>query len=142
MKFLFRKVYMYYCLGIFSIFFFLFFPFFIIPIIFKNQFNLIGIFNRWWAKSVFTFCFLPFTAESRSALDPKAQYIFCPNHFSYIDIPTMGLNPHNAIFVGKHEMEKIPLFGYMYRKLHITVDRDKLMSRYISFKKSSLKLTI
>lgn len=129
-------MYLYYCLGIFSILFFLFFPLFFIPIVFKSQFKLVGIFNRWWAKSVFTLCFLPFTVESRSALDPKKQYIFCPNHFSYADIPTMGLNPLNAIFVGKHQMQKIPLFGFMYRKLHITVDRDKLMSRYTTYKKS------
>ena len=48
----------------------------------------------------------------------------------------MGLNPLNAIFVGKHDMQKIPLFGFMYKKLHITVDRDKLMSRYTTYKKS------
>jgi len=41
----------------------------------------------------------------------------------------MGLNPVNAIFVGKNDMEKVPLFGFMYRKLHITVDRGSLRSR-------------
>jgi len=41
----------------------------------------------------------------------------------------MGLNPVNAIFVGKNSMEKVPLFGFMYRKLHITVDRRSLRSR-------------
>ncbi len=33
-------------------------------------------------------------------------------------------------------MEKIPLFGFMYRKLHITVDRTKLKSRVNTLKKS------
>jgi 1-acyl-sn-glycerol-3-phosphate acyltransferase len=41
----------------------------------------------------------------------------------------MGFNPINAVFVGKNDMERIPLFGFMYRKLHITVDRSKLKSR-------------
>jgi 1-acyl-sn-glycerol-3-phosphate acyltransferase len=41
----------------------------------------------------------------------------------------MGLNPINTIFVGKNDMEKIPLFGFMYRKLHITVNRKSLKSR-------------
>lgn len=41
----------------------------------------------------------------------------------------MGLNPANAIFVGKNDMEHIPLFGFMYRKLHITVNRASLKSR-------------
>ena len=45
----------------------------------------------------------------------------------------MGLNPMNAIFVGKSDMENIPFFGYMYRKLHITVDRTKLKSKFSTF---------
>jgi 1-acyl-sn-glycerol-3-phosphate acyltransferase len=48
----------------------------------------------------------------------------------------MGLNPINAIFVGKNAMEKIPMFGFMYRNLHITVDRTKLASKYGSFTRS------
>ncbi len=136
MKSFFSKVYVNYCIFVFALFFFVLFPLFLIPIFFKRQFKLVGVFNRWWAKVVFPFCFLPYSVDARSKLDPKKQYIFCPNHFSYIDIPTMGLNPHNAIFVGKHDMAKIPLFGFMYRKLHITVDRDKLKSRYSTYLKS------
>jgi 1-acyl-sn-glycerol-3-phosphate acyltransferase len=33
-------------------------------------------------------------------------------------------------------MEKIPVFGFMYRKLHITVDRSKLSSKYGSYTRS------
>ncbi|MBA4058408.1 MAG: 1-acyl-sn-glycerol-3-phosphate acyltransferase, partial [Marivirga sp.] len=58
------------------------------------------------------------------------------NHFSYLDIPTLGLAPNNTVFVGKTGIENIPLFGYMYGKLHITVDRSKLKSRYASLKRS------
>jgi 1-acyl-sn-glycerol-3-phosphate acyltransferase len=85
---------------------------------------------------MFAFIFIPFQTESRSKLDPKRQYVFCPNHFSYLDIPTVGLSSHNAIFVGKSEVSKIPLFGFMYSKLHITIDRSKLKSRYASLEKS------
>lgn len=95
-----------------------------------------GIINRIWAKVVLALVALPWKAELRTSLDPKRQYIFCPNHFSYIDIPTMGLNPVNAVFVGKSEMEGIPLFGWMYRNLHITVDRTKLKSKYATLIKS------
>src|SRR5690349_13407441 len=136
MRSFFRRAYLYYCLAIFSVSFFVFFLLLLIPMVFKGQFKLVGVFNRWWAKSVLTLCFLPYSVECRATLNPKAQYLFCPNHFSYLDIPAMGLNPHNAIFLGKHDMEKIPLFGFMYRSLHITVDRDRLMSRYTMYKKS------
>ena len=78
---------------------------------------------------MFTFAFLRYRVEVRGPIDVHKNYVFCPNHFSYLDIPTMGLNPVNTIFVGKSEMSKIPLFGFMYRKLHITVDRSSLKSK-------------
>jgi 1-acyl-sn-glycerol-3-phosphate acyltransferase len=125
-----RAVHTIYALFIFTVLFVLFFPLLLIPILFKKQFHLVGIINRWWARSLFILCGLPFRVSYRMKLDPKKQYIFCPNHFSYADIPTMGLNHLNTIFVGKNDMENIPLFGFMYRQLHITVDRERLKSRY------------
>lgn len=124
-----RTLHTYYCLVIFTILFFIFFPLLLIPILFPKKFHLVGIFNRWWAKLLFHLCFLRYRVECRAKLNRKQQYIFCPNHFSYLDIPHMGLNPINTIFVGKSDMEKIPLFGFMYRKLHITVNRSSLKSR-------------
>ena len=131
-----RAIHTGYGVIVFATLFFVLLPFLCIPILFPKQFNLIGIINRWWARLMYAFIFIPFHVENRSKLDPKKQYIFCPNHFSYLDIPTLGLSSHNAIFVGKEEMAKVPLFGFMFRKLHITVDRKKLKSRYASLEKS------
>ncbi len=124
-----RAAHTYYGFLVFIFWFILFFPLLLIPIIFPSQFKLTGIFNRWWAKLMFIFVPLSYEVECRSKLDPKKSYVFCPNHFSYLDIPTMGLNPINTIFVGKNSMEKLPVFGFMYRKLHITVDRKNFRSR-------------
>jgi 1-acyl-sn-glycerol-3-phosphate acyltransferase len=126
----FRLLYTGYGFVVFAILFFFFLPFFFIPILLRNQFRLTGIINRWWARLLFTCIGVPFMVRTHFEIDRKKQYVFCPNHTSYLDIPTLGLNPFNAIFVGKNDIEKIPLFGFMYRKLHITVDRAKLMSRY------------
>lgn len=115
---------------VFGLLFAIFFIPLLIPIFSPKQFQLIGILNRWWARGLFFFLGVPWHLEYRAKLDPKKQYIFAPNHFSFIDIPTMGLNRHNAIFVGKSEMESVPLFGWMYKNLHITVDRTKLRSMY------------
>lgn len=131
-----RKIHTYYGLVIFAVIFFALFPFFLIPILFPKQFHLVGVINRWWAKLFFPAIFIPYKIEYRSDLDPKRQYIFCANHFSYLDIASMGFNPINAIFVGKNDMENIPLFGFMYRKLHITVDRTSLKSRMKTIKRS------
>jgi len=97
---------------------------------------LIGIINRIWARLMFIFVFLPTKVEIRGVLDPKRQYIFSPNHFSYLDIPTMGLNPINTIFVGKSDIGQVPLFGWMYNRLHITVNRASLKSKINSLKRS------
>jgi 1-acyl-sn-glycerol-3-phosphate acyltransferase len=124
-----RTVHTVYGFLIFIVLLIVLFPFLLVPIIFPSQHKLTGIINRWWAKLLFVFVFLPYEVESRAKLNPKGTYIFCANHFSYLDIPTMGLNPTDTIFVGKNDMEKVPLFGYMYRKLHITVNRGSLRSR-------------
>jgi 1-acyl-sn-glycerol-3-phosphate acyltransferase len=131
-----KVLYTVYAFIFFIIVFLLLFPLFLIPIAFPKLFKLVGTINRIWAWIYFPIIILPWKVEYRQKLDPNKRYIFCPNHFSYLDIAIMGLNAHNTIFVGKSQMEKIPLFGYMYRKLHITVDRDKLSSKYSTFTRS------
>lgn len=126
----FRTLHTMYGLAIFAILFILFLPFLFIPIVFPKKHSLVGILNRWWARAMFLLVGLPVKVEYRFRPDPRQQYIFCPNHSSYLDIPTTGLNRHNTIFVGKSEMSRIPLFGWMYRKLHITVDRARVKSGY------------
>jgi 1-acyl-sn-glycerol-3-phosphate acyltransferase len=131
-----KGIYTFFALIIFIVLFLLFFPLFLIPIYFPSQFKLVGVLNRWWAWLFFPLIGMPWSVEYRFKPDPTKVYIFCPNHFSYLDIAIMGLNKHNTIFVGKSAMEKIPLFGFMYRNLHITVDRDKLSSKYSTFTRS------
>ncbi|MBS1486573.1 MAG: 1-acyl-sn-glycerol-3-phosphate acyltransferase [Bacteroidetes bacterium] len=114
---------------VFNLLFVLLFPFLLIPIVFSSQHRLTGIINRIWARAFFVLAFIPFDVEYRAPLNPAKKYIFCPNHFSYLDIPTMGLNKINTVFVGKNDMERVPLFGFMYRRLHITVNRSSLRSR-------------
>ncbi|MBT1702148.1 lysophospholipid acyltransferase family protein [Chryseosolibacter indicus] len=131
-----RFLYTSYGVLVFFLLFLIFFFLLLIPIFFSSTYKLTGIFNRWWARLLFFFIALPYKVVYESKLDGKKQYIFCPNHFSYIDIPSMGLNHHNTIFVGKSEINKVPVFGYMYSKLHITVDRTKLKSRYTTLVKT------
>ncbi|MEP1034658.1 lysophospholipid acyltransferase family protein [Ekhidna sp.] len=80
--------------------------------------------------------FIPVEKEWRFKLDKKQQYILCANHFSYLDIPILGLFPMAFKFVGKSSLAKIPLFGYMYRTLHITVNRSSYRSRARSLVKA------
>jgi len=46
-----------------------------------------------------------------------------------MDIPVLGLIPFDLVFIGKRSLAKVPLFGYMFRSLHIAVDRHSMKSR-------------
>jgi 1-acyl-sn-glycerol-3-phosphate acyltransferase len=88
----------------------------------------------------YTLSFIPIKKIYSPKLDFSKQYIFCSNHFSYLDIPAIGINKVRPVFVGKHTLGKIPLFGYMYRNIHITLDRDNLKSRYSAMEKGGAEL--
>src|SRR6478752_2107365 len=131
-----RAIHTVYGFSVFILLFLLLLPFLLVPIFFPSQFRWVGVINRIWARLMFLFVFLPTEVEIRGNLDPRRQYVFSPNHFSYLDIPTMGLNPINTIFVGKSDIGKVPLFGWMYSRLHITVNRASLKSKINSLKQS------
>jgi 1-acyl-sn-glycerol-3-phosphate acyltransferase len=74
--------------------------------------------------------------------DRSRQYIFVCNHISYMDIPPIVLIAHQPIRVlGKYEMVKVPVFGWIYRAAVILVDRRDSDTRAKSVRalKSALK---
>lgn len=81
-----------------------------------------------WARAVFGLCFIPVKITGRENLRDGQTYIFCGNHFSYLDIPTFFLL-HQAKFIGKSSLNKIPLFGFFFKRLHIPVNRSSARSR-------------
>lgn len=92
--------------------------------------------NNLWAWGFFRLAFLPIKREWRFQPQKNQQYILCANHFSYLDIPTMGLFPKPFKFVGKSQLSSIPLFGLMYNRIHITVNRASYKSRAKSLEKA------
>lgn len=96
--------------------------------------------NNVWAWCFFTLALLPLKREWRFKLDKKQQYILCANHFSFLDIPSLGLFPKPFKFVGKSQLSKVPVFGFMYNNLHITVDRSSIRSRGMTLKKARTAL--
>lgn len=93
--------------------------------------------NRIWGTLFFWVIGMPVRVEHRFRPDPKQTYVFCANHFSYLDIAVMGVIVNNYYaFVGKSEVKHIPLLGYMFAKLHVQVDRSQPNSRAYSLAKS------
>ena len=62
--------------------------------------------------------------------DRSKQYIFVANHISYMDIPPIVLIAHQPVRVlGKYEMVRIPIFGWIYRAAVILVNRQNAATR-------------
>ena len=58
------------------------------------------------------------------------QYIFVGNHISYLDIPPVVLAIHQPVrALGKYEMIKIPIFGWIYKATAIQVNRSNAENR-------------
>lgn len=97
--------------------------------------------NYVWAWTFFRLALLPVKTTWEFDFIKNQQYILCANHFSYLDIPAMGLFPRPFKFVGKSQLSKIPLFGFMYNKIHITVNRSSYRSRANSLLKARKELS-
>lgn len=123
---------------IFSIvvFFFVFFVPIMICVPIKKLHRLALWINWVWAWGFFKLSLIPVELEWRAKPDLNQQFILCANHFSYLDIPALGLFPRPFKFVGKSSLGKIPLFGTMYNRLHITVNRASYKSRAKSLRKA------
>jgi 1-acyl-sn-glycerol-3-phosphate acyltransferase len=67
--------------------------------------------------------------------DKSKQYIFVSNHISYLDPPVLVKafrQPVRAL--GKMEMAKIPVFGFIYSKAIVMVDRSSAEQRAASLR--------
>lgn len=65
-----------------------------------------------------------------SAHDRSKQYIFVANHISYLDAPVIVKTLRQRVRVlGKIEMSKVPVFGFIYRNAIVTVDRSNAEKR-------------
>jgi len=113
---------------------------FIIPLLLCAPFDRLHKIALWinyaWAFLFFGLAFIPVKRTWHFRPLKNQQYILCGNHFSYLDIPALGLFPQTFKFVGKSQLSKIPLFGIMYNKIHVTVNRANYKSRGQSLAKA------
>lgn len=79
----------------------------------------------------------------KSPLDYNKQYMFVANHLSMIDIMMLFLSIRKpGVFVGKMELERIPLFATIYKRGAILVNRDSAASRKNVYIQAKRKLSI
>ena len=92
--------------------------------------NMIMGLCRIWADLWFPLIFIWHKRIYESPHDKSKPYIFLTNHISYLDatmIPKAYRQPIRPL--GKVEMSKVPVFGFIYRNAIVTVDRADARDR-------------
>ncbi len=83
-----------------------------------------------WADCWFPLILIFHKKIYESPHDKNRSYIFLSNHISYLDaaiIPKAYRQPIRPL--GKVEMSKVPVFGFIYRNAIVTVDRSSAANR-------------
>ena len=90
------------------------------------MFDLYRFFGNLW----FLLIGIRHTNAYESIPDPKKQYIFVANHISYLDAVAIILAiRHHFRAIGKFELLKVPIFGFLYRFCVVTVNRSSAEDR-------------
>lgn len=102
-------------------------------------------------KGIYAWAFLLFygsgfrlNLQKNKNLDSNLSYMFISNHTSLVDIVVMTLiHPkHPIVFVGKEELSKIPIFGTIYKRVAIMVNRSDSQSKRRVFKLAKEKIEL
>lgn len=93
--------------------------------------NLIYTACRFWADCWFFLSGMHHKNIYEQPHSREEQYIFISNHISYFDIPVImkAVRRQHIRILGKAEMAKIPLFGFIYKNAVVLVDRNNAGER-------------
>ena len=75
-------------------------------------------------------------------IDRNRQYVVISNHTSIMDImlPCILFPHHPLCYVGKKELVKIPIFGTVYKRICVMVDRSSPRSRADVYRRCAEKM--
>ena len=98
--------------------------------------NFIYKISRFWADAFFFMVAIKHWNIYEEPFDKNEEYIFISNHISYLDIPMMMkvIKGQHIRILGKAEMSRIPIFGSIYKRGAVTVDRESVEARSKSIK--------
>jgi len=125
----------------FALPFIVMFPFFYVALRAK-QFDFVFKLKRLWARIVCFGSFLyPIVAYQNKKYKLPRPCVIVSNHTSYLDIIfTPFYVDHVAVWIGKHELLKIPLFKYFFMYLDIPVNRKKNTDAHKAYTESGKKI--
>jgi 1-acyl-sn-glycerol-3-phosphate acyltransferase len=128
----FQPLYFIYALSMFVVIMLLIFPFVVIASFFGRikGGNMTYRLCMLWGDLCFFFILVFSKRIFEAPHDPGKAYIFVSNHTSYADAGFLVKVFRQPLrILGKKEMTKIPVFGFIYRNVVVTVDRNDVGDR-------------
>ena len=118
------------------------FPFIFLTILSEKTYPLFFKIARIWAKIILIGMGFRYSIEGDDIFEDGKSYMLVANHTSMTDIMLMllAVKNHPFVFVGKMELVKIPIFGFIYKRVCILVDRKSSKSRYEVFERAQKRI--
>lgn len=134
------KLYLVWAVANFTVIMTLCMPFIILPLVVLGEQaggRIAYFFLKVWGFTFGLCSGIFFKTVNRHRIPRKQTFVYVANHNSYLDSPAFVLAiPGQFRPLGKVEMQKIPIFGWVYPYVVIMIDRNRLESK----KKSMLAL--
>ena len=120
----------------------LLFPFIFATILSEKTYPLFFKIARLWSKIILIGMGFNYSIEGDEVFEDGKSYMLVANHTSMTDIMLMliAVKNHPFVFVGKKELAKIPIFGFIYKRVCILVDRANSKSRYQVFERAQKRI--
>ncbi|NMH28346.1 lysophospholipid acyltransferase family protein [Flavobacterium silvaticum] len=117
-------------------------PFLLVAISREKWYPYFFVMARFWAKFILLGMGFYYKVQRDEEPEPGKSYMIVANHSSMADIMLMLVLIRNPfVFVGKMELAKIPLFGFVYKRTCILVDRSSPKSRRAVFERAQSRLS-
>ena len=118
------------------------FPFILATILSEKTYPLFFKIARLWSKIILIGMGFNYSIEGDEVFEDGKSYMLVANHTSMTDIMLMliAVKNHPFVFVGKKELAKIPIFGFIYKRVCILVDRANSKSRYQVFERAQKRI--
>jgi len=121
----------------------LFFPFLLLSTLSEKWYpQFFWMARNLWAMPILYGMGCPPKISWEQKITMGKSYMLVANHTSMLDIMLMlYISKNPFVFVGKKELQKIPLFGFFFKRVCIMVDRGDAKSRTAVYRRAQKRLS-
>jgi 1-acyl-sn-glycerol-3-phosphate acyltransferase len=118
------------------------FPLILFTVLSEKTYPVFFKIARLWARLILIGMGFRYSIKGTENFEEGKSYMLVANHTSMTDIMLMllAVKNHPFVFVGKKELVNIPIFGFIYKRVCILVDRENSKSRFAVFERAQNRI--